>query len=254
MSWLFAALIAAFINGTSAIFDKKLLGKQGLADPVAYTFWVGILGLLVLVVIPFGFVALPLKTILIALLGGVIFIFALFTFFTALYKYSALGFLQMVGGFTPVLTLFVTSVFFQNTIGLGNTLGLIILVCGTFVFLRTEEHGARYGVFSLAVLSSIFFSASDILKKIALDFVPKENIYRSKQGFGVPIGQWFRGELKDYLCDNLLSSDFLGRGYFKPVAVKEMVNLHLSKQKDYSFQLWTLLMFELWHKKFMEDK
>ena len=172
MSWLFAALIAAFINGTSAIFDKKLLGKQGLADPVAYTFWVGILGLLVLVVIPFGFVALPLKTILIALLGGVIFIFALFTFFTALYKYSALGFLQMVGGFTPVLTLFVTSVFFQNTIGLGNTLGLIILVCGTFVFLRTEEHGARYGVFSLAVLSSIFFSASDILKKIAFSQGP----------------------------------------------------------------------------------
>ena len=93
-----------------------------------------------------------------------------------------------------------------------------------------------------------------ILKKMALKFVPEENIHRSKQGFGVPIGQWFRGELKDYLCDNLLSSDFLGRGYFKPVAVKEMVNLHLSKQKDYSFQLWTLLMFELWHKKFMEDK
>lgn len=93
-----------------------------------------------------------------------------------------------------------------------------------------------------------------ILKKVATKIIPKENIYRTKQGFGVPIGQWFRGELKDYLCDNLLSSDFLGRGYFKPVAVKEMVNLHLSKQKDYSFQLWALLMFELWYRNFMEDK
>ncbi|MDO8522761.1 MAG: EamA family transporter [bacterium] len=172
MTWLIAALVAAFINGTSAIFDKKLLGKQGLADPVAYTFWVGLLGLFVIVLAPFGFIALPLKTILIALLGGVIFIFALFTFFTALYKYSALGFLQLVGGFTPVLTLFVSSIFLQSVIGLGNMLGLVILILGTFVFLRMEEHGARYGVFSLAILSAVLFSISDILKKIAFSQGP----------------------------------------------------------------------------------
>lgn len=177
MTWLIAALLAAFINGTSAIFDKKLLSKQGLADPVAYTFWVGVLGLLVVVLAPFGFVVLPLKTILIALLGGVVFIFALFTFFTALYKFNALGFLQLVGGFTPALTLFVTSVFLQNTIGLGNMPGLIILILGTFIFLRMEEHGARYGVFSLAILSAIFFSISDILKKIAFSQGPFLSIF-----------------------------------------------------------------------------
>lgn len=93
-----------------------------------------------------------------------------------------------------------------------------------------------------------------ILKKVATKIIPKENIYRTKQGFGVPIGQWFRAELKDYLCDNLLSSSFLNRGYFKPAVVKEMIDLHLSQRKDYSFQLWSLLMFELWYHNFMEDK
>ena len=92
-----------------------------------------------------------------------------------------------------------------------------------------------------------------ILKKIAAKFIPEKNINRTKQGFGVPIGQWFRAELKDYLCDNLLSSKFLKRGYFDSGAIKEMVNLHISRQKDYSFQLWALLMFELWHRKFMEN-
>lgn len=93
-----------------------------------------------------------------------------------------------------------------------------------------------------------------IMKKIATKIIPKENIYRTKQGFGVPIGQWFRGELKDYLCDNLLSSGFLKRGYFKSTATREMVEQHLSNKKDYGFQLWTLLMFELWHRRFMESE
>lgn len=92
-----------------------------------------------------------------------------------------------------------------------------------------------------------------ILKKIAAKLIPRENIHRTKQGFGVPIGQWFRTELKGLLCDNLLSSTFLKRGYFNPEAVKKIVNLHLSRQKDYSFQLWALLMLELWHREIMEN-
>ena len=93
-----------------------------------------------------------------------------------------------------------------------------------------------------------------ILKKVASTLIPKKNINRIKRGFGVPIGQWFRTQLKDYLCDILLSSTFLRRGYFNPKRVKEMVNLHISRQKDYSFQLWALLMFELWHREFIDNK
>jgi len=92
-----------------------------------------------------------------------------------------------------------------------------------------------------------------ILKKVAQKLIPKENIYRTKQGFGVPLGQWFRDELKDFLYDNLLNDRTLNRGYFKPDFIKQMVRLHLSRKKDYSFQLWTLLMFELWHRRFIDN-
>ncbi len=91
-----------------------------------------------------------------------------------------------------------------------------------------------------------------ILKKVAEDMIPKENIHRKKMGFGVPVGEWFRNELKDFLQQTLTSKGSLGRGYFKPEAVKEIVRRHIERQKDYSFQLWSLLMLELWHKRFMD--
>jgi len=91
-----------------------------------------------------------------------------------------------------------------------------------------------------------------ILKKTVSRIIPRENIYRKKMGFGVPVGAWLRGELKGLLYENLLSKKSLERGYFKPEAIKEMVNLHVSRKKDYSYQLWALLMLELWHERFVE--
>lgn len=93
-----------------------------------------------------------------------------------------------------------------------------------------------------------------ILKKAAEKLLPAENIHRPKQGFGVPVGDWFRGELKDYLRDNLLDERALKRGYFKASAVREMIGLHLAGKRDYGRQLWALLVLELWHRRFMEGE
>lgn len=91
-----------------------------------------------------------------------------------------------------------------------------------------------------------------ILRKAVKGLVPEENIRRRKMGFGMPVGQWFRGELKVFLCDTVLSGPSLKRGYFKPRMLKKIVEDHVSGEKDYSFQLWAILMLELWHKKFMD--
>jgi len=88
-----------------------------------------------------------------------------------------------------------------------------------------------------------------ILRKIAARIIPGKNINRVKQGFGVPVGQWFRGQLRPLLCDTLLSSRFLKNGYFRPGEIKQMAGLHLKGRKDYGFQLWALLMFALWRDK-----
>ncbi|MDO8748388.1 MAG: asparagine synthase (glutamine-hydrolyzing) [Candidatus Omnitrophota bacterium] len=90
-----------------------------------------------------------------------------------------------------------------------------------------------------------------ILKKAVKNLIPKENIHRRKMGFGVPIGKWFRGELKSFLSQTLLSRASLSRGYFKSDKIKNMVNQHIDGQKDYASQLWTILMLELWHQRFL---
>lgn len=89
-----------------------------------------------------------------------------------------------------------------------------------------------------------------ILKKAIKNLVPRENIYRKKMGFGVPIGNWFRSDLKDFLSEVILSKVSLNRGYFKPGTIKNMVRLHIEKKADYSSQLWALLILELWHQRF----
>lgn len=91
-----------------------------------------------------------------------------------------------------------------------------------------------------------------LLKNALRGIVPQENLTRSKMGFGVPIGHWFRGELKGLLKEAILSDRSLGRGYFKPEAVRLLVDDHIAQRRDYSHQLWTLLMLELWHQEFID--
>lgn len=91
-----------------------------------------------------------------------------------------------------------------------------------------------------------------ILKKAIKGLVPNENIHRKKMGFTVPVGRWFRREMKEFLKEILLSESSLGRGYFRTEVIKSMVKDHISARRDYSFQLWSLLMLELWHQRFMD--
>lgn len=91
-----------------------------------------------------------------------------------------------------------------------------------------------------------------ILKKSIEDLIPSENINRPKMGFGVPVGRWFRAELKSFVVDTLLSGPLTKRPYFKPDALKAMVYGHIAGKRDYSFQIWTLLMLELWHRRFID--
>lgn len=90
-----------------------------------------------------------------------------------------------------------------------------------------------------------------LLKRAFADLLPPENVNRRKMGFGVPVGQWFRGPLRDLLRDALLSPRSLERGYFREPEVRRLVDEHLERRADHSFQLWNLLMLELWHREFI---
>ena len=91
-----------------------------------------------------------------------------------------------------------------------------------------------------------------LLKKVAARLVPREVIYRRKMGFGVPIGKWFRGEMKDFVRQVLLSDRAMGRGIIKPEVLKRYVDEHVNAERDHSFQLWAFLMLELWYQRFID--
>jgi asparagine synthase (glutamine-hydrolysing) len=85
-----------------------------------------------------------------------------------------------------------------------------------------------------------------IFKKTVESFVPREIVYREKHGFGVPIEAWFRRELRDLLREELLerrdeAAEFFDRGF-----VETMLHQHTSGARDWSIQLWPLLVFRLW--------
>ncbi len=90
-----------------------------------------------------------------------------------------------------------------------------------------------------------------LLKRAFAHLLPPENVNRRKMGFGVPVGQWFRGPLRDLLRDALLSPQALKRGYFRESEIRRLVDLHLEGRADHSFQLWNLLMLELWGREFL---
>ncbi|HLL74621.1 MAG TPA: asparagine synthase (glutamine-hydrolyzing) [Pyrinomonadaceae bacterium] len=91
-----------------------------------------------------------------------------------------------------------------------------------------------------------------ILKRVLKQLLPEENLKRPKQGFGVPVGHWLRAGMQGFLRETLLSEKFARRNLFRPAEVGRMVELHARGERDYTGQLWTLLMLELWFQKFID--
>ena len=104
--------------------------------------------------------------------------------------------------------------------------------------------------------SSFKFSPTTLkrlLKDMLIPVLGRELIARPKMGFGVPIGRWFRTELKDYVRDVLLDPRSLDRGYFDPAAIEALIHEHVSGARDQGYRLYALLMLELWHREVLES-
>jgi asparagine synthase (glutamine-hydrolysing) len=71
-------------------------------------------------------------------------------------------------------------------------------------------------------------------------------------GFGVPVGHWLRGPMQGFLRGHLLSERAARRRLLRPEAVRRLIELHVRGEQDYTHQLWTLLMLELWFQRFID--
>jgi asparagine synthase (glutamine-hydrolysing) len=91
-----------------------------------------------------------------------------------------------------------------------------------------------------------------LLRKVARGLLPAANLRRRKMGFGVPVGDWMRGELRPLLEDALLSPRARARGYFRPESLRQLVGEHVGRVRDHTYRLWALLWLELWHREFLD--
>ncbi|MDH5174004.1 MAG: asparagine synthase (glutamine-hydrolyzing) [Elusimicrobiota bacterium] len=96
------------------------------------------------------------------------------------------------------------------------------------------------------------FTSKYILKKALRDLLPREILHRGKMGFGLPIGEWFRQELKGYVREILLHKRCIDRGYFEKETVQQLLEEHISGKVDHGYRLWILLNLELWHQMFID--
>jgi asparagine synthase (glutamine-hydrolysing) len=91
-----------------------------------------------------------------------------------------------------------------------------------------------------------------LLKEVMRKYLPSDILSRPKHGFTMPLGQWLKGPLREMVEDCLSSSVIRQRGLFNAEFTHILWSEHASGQADHSHRLWMLLMFELWHRQYLD--
>jgi asparagine synthase (glutamine-hydrolysing) len=90
-----------------------------------------------------------------------------------------------------------------------------------------------------------------LLRTIAKRLMPAAHVDRPKMGFAAPISKWFRGDLGDRFEEVVLAPDSASRDHLDLTYAGTMLKRHRAGQEEYDGQLWSLLMFELWARRWL---
>lgn len=92
-----------------------------------------------------------------------------------------------------------------------------------------------------------------ILKEAFKPLLPDDILYRKKMGFSVPLDSWFRNEIKDIAQRYLLAENTGLSRYFKQEVVKQFWQQHQQGAHQHGTLLWSMLMFEMWYQRYIEE-
>ncbi|MCX7001462.1 MAG: asparagine synthase (glutamine-hydrolyzing) [Candidatus Sumerlaeota bacterium] len=91
-----------------------------------------------------------------------------------------------------------------------------------------------------------------LLKKTFHDLLPETILNRGKQGFGIPVGKWFRENLRLMMKDMLLSERFINRKIFMLEYISRLIQEHEQGKTDHGKRIWTLVMLEFWFRRYID--
>lgn len=109
--------------------------------------------------------------------------------------------------------------------------------------------------FAASIPASLKYNRGEkkyILKQCFSQILPDEIMYRKKMGFCAPVADWFRGELKDLAHRSFFEANAGLKHFFRMDRLGELWEQHQAGKRNHAAILWSLLMFELWYKGFME--
>jgi drug/metabolite transporter (DMT)-like permease len=161
-AFLTPALVAYLFLALAGLIDKVLL-QTSIVSPRAYAFYVGILSVAAVVLLPFGVVNIPDRRILLAaLVSGVAGVYALWSFYNALKEYEASRVITSTGALIPVFTLILSVIFLNEFLGFFQLLGFFILLLGgAAVSLRENVRKTfTFELFNHAAVAAALFAVS----------------------------------------------------------------------------------------------
>jgi asparagine synthase (glutamine-hydrolysing) len=92
-----------------------------------------------------------------------------------------------------------------------------------------------------------------ILRHMMGTVLPPSIIHRTKKGFPSPTAAWLRSEMREFVCDTLLSRGAACRKFFEMSAVEDVIQRHFAGKFSGYQEVWSLLVFEHWHRQFIES-
>jgi len=167
--WLIIIIITYLLNAVATVIDKFLLSWR-VPNPAVYTFFISVLSLLGLVLIPFGFVWAGNQLALIALITGVIFVFAYLFMFKALSGNEASRVTPFMGGLQPIAVFILAWIFLAEKLSGWNLLAFILLISGTIILAWQQEATIKKQVISrrsywYALIATLLFALAYTLNK-----------------------------------------------------------------------------------------
>ena len=87
-----------------------------------------------------------------------------------------------------------------------------------------------------------------VLRKVLERYVPAESIPRPKRGFAVPLGEWFRHELRPLVEETLFTGDLYPAGLWDRDALRRYWEEHLRGERNHKWGLWTLVVLQQWYR------